>query len=102
MTLGLLVLAAVGFFLWVWEPWNPINAWNSRRIVRGMIMDEVEAILGKRQDMRKGAMDIEWHAGHTWILVGFNSQGRVIGHFFFIKKPLTFRHRVQTWLGWLQ
>ncbi len=42
-----LVLAAGGIAVWVWEPWNPIRESACRHITKGMTWDQVEAVLGK-------------------------------------------------------
>jgi hypothetical protein len=111
-----LVLAVGGFFVWAWEPWNPITRGNCLRVERGMTMDEVTDILGEptrvtgpvKADLPHfdHASIAEWHDDNdNKIYVYFDRNGLVKRRFCDYGdddpgKHRTFRERVRRWLGW--
>ncbi len=104
VVVNLLVLAGASF-LWLREPWNPINPWNARRIVAGMTLQEVEGILGKA---RLHVGGLEGGVVRFWgeptekahIIVMFSRSGGVIEAKYSPSNPPTLRQRIRMWLGW--
>ncbi len=109
MALNLLFLVGASA-VWVWQPWNPVNPWNACRIIEGMPVNQVEAILGpptlsNRSEVKRegdpGMWTADWFGEDSVISVTFDGKDQVVGTDFLNLDPPSLRQRVRKWLGLL-